>query len=80
MHIKNKITWREIPQDDCIELQYDLSGTDENNKEVDITHTYKNTWSVYYNKVSIKHHFLSRDEAKAWAESVDLIDELSKKF
>lgn len=78
--MKNKITWNEIPKDDCESLRYDLAGVDENNKRIDIYSTYKGTWSVYYNQVSIRHNFENRDEAKIWTETVDLINELTNKL
>lgn len=80
MPIKNKIKWGAIPKDDSPDMQYELCGKDRNNKYVDLTKNSQGIWSVLYNNVRIKNDFNSREEAKNWAETVDLIDQLSKNF
>jgi hypothetical protein len=78
MTTKNKVKWSKTPKDDSLENPYDLCGKDKNDKYVDVTHSFKGTWSVLYNNVRLKDDFVSRDEAKDWAEKTDLINFLSE--
>lgn len=74
----NNIIWSE---DDTHATEdtsnYDLCGTFLE-KYVDICSNGNNLWSVLFNCVRLKENIATRDEAKAWAENADLLDELAE--
>lgn len=56
---------------------YDLCGQ-AHGKYVDVCSNGSGKWSVLFNCVRLKNDFASRDEAQHWAETADLIEELSE--
>lgn len=76
--MKNKIDWLYDDEEED-DGTFDLVGKFKG-KYVDVVSSVDRKWSVLYNNVRIKVGFESRDMAKNWAESVDLIDCLSQSF
>ena len=69
--MKNNIDWGEIESGEH-DLCSKLHG-----KYVDVTAHIRGTWSVLFNNIRLKDDFVSRDTAQSWAESTDLINEIS---
>lgn len=72
----NNIEWTEFDDEDPDDGSADLVGF-LFGKYVDVTSHYQGTWSVMYNNVRVKDNFLTREDARQWAESADLVDALS---
>ncbi len=68
----NKIDWVEFDDDDPDDGTADLVGH-LFGKYVDVTAHYKGTWSVMYNGVTVKDGFLTREDARQWADLVDAL-------
>lgn len=72
----NNISWSEDDEESEDTSTYDLCGTFYG-KYVDVTRNSNNLWSVLFNCVRIKENISTREQAKHWAETADLIEELS---